>query len=697
MATDIERLVVSLEASTVRYERALQRAMGQTNQTARRIESRFDRMNRGIGAGFAGLQRNIAAAFAGVAATRGATQLIDAATRIENSLKVAGLAGQELERVYDSLFQSAQRNAAPIESLATLYGRLAIVQNELGASTEEMLSFTDNVAVALRVAGTDAQSASGALLQLSQAMGSGIVRAEEFNSILEGALPIAQAAAAGLEEAGGSVAKLRQLVVDGKVSSEAFFRAFEAGSVVLQDKVANAELTVSQGFVRLMNVLIDTAREMNEGSRVSGALVDGLDDLGRVIQEVAGFAEAAVGPIQTLAGWLQSGSDAANNFANGLARLTGLEGIGSNIAPFINDLNIPGLTAGSSAHGRVLSQSFELLGETPQDEALAAILAGENPPPLQITVHGTGDAPVPPPRPDGLGSPPTDRQISTVSLDDYSLPPGLDSGSGKKKLNPYQRALEQQRERLRMLEMETALTRTLSPLVNDYGYAVERLRTQMELENAAAEAGLELTPERRAEIEQLAEGYATATANAARLAEQQDMVRQTAEQMGQVGQDAIRSIIDGFIEGKNAGDILLDVIGQIGNQLLNMGLNGLFGGGGGFNPLGFLFGGIPGFATGTANTGGARGQVRGLVHGQEAVIPLPNGGRVPVEMRMPSVPTAGTNQSPIPIEIFVSPTGEFDARVARIADGRAQVAVVQGVKGIERNVGNLLAEHQERY
>src|SRR5690606_33276322 len=161
-------------------------------------------------------------------------QLIDAATRIDNALKVAGLSGQELERVYSRLFESAQSNAAPIESLVTLYGRLAIVQNELGVSSNEMLNFTNSVAMALRVAGTDAQSASGALLQLSQAMGSGIVRAEEFNSILEGALPIAQAAAAGIEEAGGSVAKLRQLVVDGKVSSEAFFRGFEAGAYILE-------------------------------------------------------------------------------------------------------------------------------------------------------------------------------------------------------------------------------------------------------------------------------------------------------------------------------------------------------------------------------------------------------------------------------------------------------------------------------
>ena len=146
------------------------------------------------------------------------------------------MAAADLEQVYGGLFDAAQRNAAPIETLVQLYSRLSLVQKELGVDGEELIGFTDNVALALRVAGTDAQAASGALLQLSQALGGGVVRAEEFNSILEGALPIAQAAAAGLKEAGGSVARLRALVVDGKVSSEAFFRAFEAGAHTLQHR-----------------------------------------------------------------------------------------------------------------------------------------------------------------------------------------------------------------------------------------------------------------------------------------------------------------------------------------------------------------------------------------------------------------------------------------------------------------------------
>ena len=576
MATDLERLVVSLEARTAAFERAMNRANGVATTRSRQIERRFATMNSRLNAGFVSLQRGIAAAFAGVAVTRGAVQLIDAATRIENSLKVAGVAAEDLEQVYDDLFQAAQRNAAPIETLVQLYSRLALVQNELGVTGDELIGFTDNVALALRVAGTDAQAASGALLQLSQALGGGVVRAEEFNSILEGATPIVQAVANGLEEAGGSVAKLRQLVVDGKVSSEAFFRAFEVGAATLEDKVAGAELTVAQQFIRLQNVLIDVAREMNEGTQASRVLGDGIANLADIVRQLGDFINYAVGPMQSLIGLFDQGVGSARAFANELARISGLEGAGFAASTFINDLGVPGLTSGSSAAGRVLTQTFELLGATPEDEALARALAGEAPAePLKITVEA--------------------EDPRRVSLADYPIGGSAGGGGsgGRSSSDRFAKALASQQQRIDALNRETELQRQLGIAVNDYGFAIERLRAQMELENAAKDAGLPLDEKRIAQIENLANGYAVATSEAARLAEAQDMARQSAEDLANAGRQALDTIIDGFIEGKDAGEIFSNVLKDLGKNLINIGLNSFFGGfGGGVNPLAGLFGGF---------------------------------------------------------------------------------------------------------
>lgn len=305
MADDAgERLVVMLEARITEFEKRMRQAERTGTRSYNQLTAGSSRASRrmandmamsagAINKALAGtsleigkLGKTFGVAFGAAIAVNEARKLIDTATRIDNALKVAGLSGEQLKTVYDALFASAQKNAAPLESLVQLYGRVSMVQKELGASTQEMLKFTDNVAVALRVSGKSAAESSGALLQLSQALGSGVVRAEEFNSMLEGALPIVQAAARGIDEAGGSVSKLRKLVNDGKVSSEAFFKGFQAGAVTLNQQVAGASLTVAQGFQRLENAAIDAAKRVNEAAGVSKSATSALDALAFVVNKL---------------------------------------------------------------------------------------------------------------------------------------------------------------------------------------------------------------------------------------------------------------------------------------------------------------------------------------------------------------------------------------------------------------------------
>ena len=755
MATDVERLVVSLEASITKYERAMQRAVGQTTQTARQIERRFEQTAKTLDQRFStagnAMSMGLAKAFAGVAALRGAQQLIDTSTRIENSLKVAGLAGENLARVYDSLFASAQRNAAPLESLVTLYGRAAIVQKELGVSTQELLSFTDNVAVALRVAGTDASTASGALLQLSQALGAGTVRAEEFNSILEGALPIAQAAAAGLEEAGGSVAKLRALVVEGKVSSEAFFRAFEAGSTILTDKVANAELTVSQGFVRLQNVLVDAAGKFNEATGASREFGSMLTDIAGLIETVGNAFADNEGAVQKFIDVLdgswsyEAGQSIRENLIDTLHSIRmgpltddalhmqeALEGATSmldewragwgetlppELAVSVDDLIVKVKAGGEEAVAA--QQALLELGQvsTPFTEAfghlsdLVAQLqrvraeAGAT----AAAVAGAANAT---PAADGIELQRSEQRLMAapevkdkISIEDprYRVSPVSTSdggGGGKSGADRFADAIVNQERRIAALQRETELQRGLNPLVNDYGFSLEKLRAQMELENAAKEAGLPLDEKRQEQIEGLASGYASATAEAGRLADAQNRAKESADALAQAGRQALDTIVDGFLEGKDAGEVLQSVVKDLTRSLITMGLNaiggGLFGGGG----LGGIFGGLlggRGFASGTANTGGARGQPRGVVHGQEAVIPLPSGGRVPVDIRMPTMPAAGGSSGPVQIVLEVQEGSAFTTRILQVSGPASAEIASRTVKGYDSDLGSRSAEKQARF
>lgn len=685
MATDLERLVVQLSADFKKYENALNKAMGVTNRQARSIERRFQTMNRNLTSGFTGLGSSLTKAFAVAGGVRGMQSLLDSATKIDNALKVAGLSGEELEKVYSRLRDSAMRNAAPLETLVTLYGRAALVQKELGASQEEMLNFTDKVAVALRVAGTDAQSASGALLQLSQALGSGVVRAEEFNSILEGALPIAQAAAAGLKEAGGSVAQLRQLVVDGKVSSEAFFRAFEAGAVILDQKVAGATLTTSQGLTNVRTAMIDAMREFARGSMAAetlgdafGAMADKINSIdfeafGQQARELIGL----IGQIREAMGWLQSmganlgaklGTDAVGDW------LTGGAAQKSFLGGALTITNQRGIQ-------RRIDDAFGVAVETAAGLTEDAIRKSAG------TVTGTGKT----------GRLPSST-VTPVSLGDYAAPSSKGGSGGRggrgggrgagARADEYQRLAERIRESTTALNAETAAMSQLNPLVKDYGFSLEKVRAEQELLAAAQKAGMAITPELRASIETLATAYATAEANAAKLRERQDQIVEAADFVKDSLGDMIMDMVPAIETGNAALDKFLNTLIEAVAQATLLGkgpLAGLFGGGGGlFSIFGLAKGGVVANGRPQPMKTFARGGVSRSAAifgeaGPEAAVPLPDGRRIPVDLRLPN----GTQQTATTINMPIQIN-------APGADAAALARVEASVKELGRNIPKMV-------
>jgi len=282
VATDLERLVVQLSADVKSYERGLQRARGVTNREMGAIEKRAKSMNRNISDIGKGFGRGLVAPLAGVAAALSVAEVIkyaDAWKRAGNALKVSGVPAGQLAGTLDRLFDIAQGAGADLGSTVTLFSRLSQSANELGANQEQLFQFTKGVGDALKVAGTDAASASGALLQLSQALGGSIVRAEEFNSINEGARPILQAVADGLDEAGGSVAKLREIVLEGGLTSKAFFEAFLKGSKGLAKQAEQASTTFGQAFQKIENAFTKYIGSTDESLGASARLIAGLEAL----------------------------------------------------------------------------------------------------------------------------------------------------------------------------------------------------------------------------------------------------------------------------------------------------------------------------------------------------------------------------------------------------------------------------------
>jgi tape measure domain-containing protein len=296
-ALTADKVIVELEARVNKY-----------NADVKAAETNFDRSVKGMAASSEAAERRIMASSSGIkrallatAATLAASfsvsavrEFADSYTRYTNQLKLAGLEGQRLVSTQESLFGVAQKYGVALEGLGTLYGRLSQAGKELGASDATLLQFTTGVAAALKVQGGSAESTQGALLQLSQALGGAIVRAEEFNSINEGARPIVQAVANGIDRFGGSVSKLRNEVIKGKVSSEEFFQGALKGFAKTEVQAEKANLTIAASFQVLNNALgkyigqADSA--LSASAKVSEALTLLANNLDHIIPVITTIA-----------------------------------------------------------------------------------------------------------------------------------------------------------------------------------------------------------------------------------------------------------------------------------------------------------------------------------------------------------------------------------------------------------------------
>lgn len=149
-------------------------------------------------------------------------QIVNASSELQdirNRLSLVTDDAEELNSTMAKLTGTAQANRASFAATAELYTTLAVSTEALGYSQQQVLKITTKFQQALAVSGADAGTAAGAIRQFGQAMGSGTVRGDEFNSIVEALGP---ALAVMARESGLTVGELREMSQEGDLTAEAF-------------------------------------------------------------------------------------------------------------------------------------------------------------------------------------------------------------------------------------------------------------------------------------------------------------------------------------------------------------------------------------------------------------------------------------------------------------------------------------------
>lgn len=226
--------------------------------------------------------------FAGLGAVIGAGELVQAAdtyTLLTNRLRLVTRSSEELARVQQQLFASAQNTRSSYEATVELYARIARSSDQLGLSQSRLITLTETINQAIQISGASSQEAAAGLVQFAQGLASGALRGDELRSVLEQMPRLAQAIAAGM---GITVGRLRELGAEGQLTAETVIRAIESQASVLREEFGKTEATVGQAVDGLGNSLLRLIGKINEATDASRALSGMLNAISQSIDDVAG-------------------------------------------------------------------------------------------------------------------------------------------------------------------------------------------------------------------------------------------------------------------------------------------------------------------------------------------------------------------------------------------------------------------------
>lgn len=245
--------VNQVEQTTKRVKTGLERVADSADKARDKVDSLWSKFNQ-------------LAAFAGVSFTLGSIiNSIDEWKVIEGQVNNVTKSQQESKAVQKEIYEIASRTRQQYGSTAELFTSVARNAQELKKSTKDILLFTEDVSNAMLLGGGDASSQQAALVQLGQALGSGVLRGDELNSIMEQAPRLAKAIAEGM---GTTIGQLRQMGQEGKLTAQDVFNAIRGQSDRLKMELGKMPWTVGQASNKMQNALGKFFKEFEDKTGV---------------------------------------------------------------------------------------------------------------------------------------------------------------------------------------------------------------------------------------------------------------------------------------------------------------------------------------------------------------------------------------------------------------------------------------------
>lgn len=211
-----------------------------------------------------GLSNKVIGMVAAYASFQGVSKMValsDSMTQTTARLNLMNDGLQTTEELQDKIFASAQRSRTEYLATADIVAKLGQRAGDAFNSNDETIAFAENLNKMFVIAGASQQEIASASLQLTQALGSGVLRGEELNAVFESAPNVIQAIADYLDV---PIGKIREMASDGEITAGIVKNALLGATDEINAQFESMPMTWSQVWTGVCNELIYATQPLLE-------------------------------------------------------------------------------------------------------------------------------------------------------------------------------------------------------------------------------------------------------------------------------------------------------------------------------------------------------------------------------------------------------------------------------------------------
>lgn len=304
-ARDLTRVLEALEQAGIRVSRTLSgqitgnnanaaaagrnsssvRTLTNTTTAYSTVAQRAEMGNHALWSSLTGVVAGALSATTAYAGFKAVLAVTDEYKVMEGQIRLVTDSQQQLMSIMQQLTAMSQAAGGELTASVELYAKFANASRDLSGATDEVLvRITDIVNKFVAIGGSSGASAAAGIFQFSQAMASGVLRGQEYNSILEQTPGLAKALADGL---GVSMGVMRNMANEGQLTSDLVMNALLKMGGTADKQFGSMSRTSKQAFTIIKREISEATNEIDRNLGSSAAFVKTVEGLSKTIKEIS--------------------------------------------------------------------------------------------------------------------------------------------------------------------------------------------------------------------------------------------------------------------------------------------------------------------------------------------------------------------------------------------------------------------------